>query len=296
MNRREFLLKLGEGVAAGWAVAQLSPLNLGAVTPAWGESLLRVAYLADTHLVDGDYRRPQARALARAVAEIKALDPKPDLIFFGGDLTHQGNPDGLALGKGLLADLPAPVLLVMGEQDGYGQQGERWVELFGKPYFSFDYQGVHFFGLHTAWGADENGGRIFRIEANQLQWLRNELTPLPYSTPLVVFSHAPLYKLYKPWHFWTEDAEAVQALLSPFEQVTLVHGHVHQDVRIQYAGLSFQGMRATAWPLPDVRQGIPFPARALQTELDSNGQGCGWGLLTITAGGQVAMNDQVWMT
>jgi hypothetical protein len=296
MNRREFLLKLGEGVAAGWAVAQLSPLNLGAVTPAWGKSLLRVAYLADTHLVDGDDRRPQARALARAVAEIKALDPVPDLVFFGGDLAHQGNPEGLALGKGLLDDLPAPVLLVMGEQDGYGQQEEPWVELFGEPYFSFDYQGVHFFGLHTAWRADANDGRIFRIEADQLQWLRDELTRLPSSTPLVVFSHAPLYKLYKPWHFWTEGAEAVQALLSPYEQVTLVHGHVHQDVRIQYAGLAFQGMRATAWPLPDVREGTPFPVTAPPRDLDCSWQGCGWGLLTIAADGKVARNDHVWMT
>lgn len=294
MDRRQFLKRLGGGAVAGWVAAQFSPLTGWTIKPAWGEALLRVAYLADAHLADGDDRHPQARALARAVAEIKALHPAPELIFFGGDLAHQGNTEALALGHRILADLPAPVRLVMGEQDGYRQGGRSWSELFGKPYFSFSYRGVHFLGLHTAWSPDTAQGREFRVGAGQLHWLRTELASLPYITPLVVISHAPLYQLYKPWHFWTEDAESVQNLLSPYEQVTLLHGHVHHDLQIQHAGLFFQGMCATAWPLPDVRQGTLFPARSPQMAPDSNWQGCGWGLLTIAPGGQVARNDRIW--
>ena len=32
------------------------------------------------------------------------------------------------------------------------------------------------------------------------------------TTPLVVFSHSPLYKYYKNWNFWTDDADEVQGV------------------------------------------------------------------------------------
>ena len=35
----------------------------------------------------------------------------------------------------------------------------------------------------------------------------------PTARPLIVFSHSPLYKLYKTWNFWTDDADEVQAIL-----------------------------------------------------------------------------------
>ena len=65
MNRRDFIGKLGKGLIAGWAAAHLSwPRWAKASTPA-----ISLALLADTHLHDGDPGRPEALALARAVAE-----------------------------------------------------------------------------------------------------------------------------------------------------------------------------------------------------------------------------------
>ena len=32
-----------------------------------------------------------------------------------------------------------------------------------------------------------------------------------------MFSHSPLYKYYKDWNFWTDDADEVQAILRPFQ-------------------------------------------------------------------------------
>ena len=68
----------------------------------------------------------------------------------------------------------------------------------------------------------------FEVGAPQRDWLRKDLAKVPTSTPLIVFSHSPLYKLYRPWNFWTDDAEDVQSLLQRFDHVTVLHGHTHQ--------------------------------------------------------------------
>ena len=34
---------------------------------------------------------------------------------------------------------------------------------------------------------------------------------------------SPLYKLYKNWNFWTDDADEVQAILNRFDEVVVIH-------------------------------------------------------------------------
>ena len=63
MNRREFVRLMSWGLAAGWAAGRLSwPLT----ALAGDETGARLALLADAHLLDGDDRRPAARALDQA--------------------------------------------------------------------------------------------------------------------------------------------------------------------------------------------------------------------------------------
>jgi hypothetical protein len=71
------------------------------------------------------------------------------------------------------------------------------------------------------------------------------------------FSHSPLYKLYKPWNFWTDDAEKVQALLAPFDSVSVIHGHTHQLLTNRIGNIHFHGMLSTAWPWPYAPEGMP---------------------------------------
>ena len=68
--------------------------------------------------------------------------------------------------------------------------------------------------------------------------------------PLIVCSHSPLQKIFKGWNFWTDDAEQVQALLEPFNKVTVIYGHVHQIQYNQIGNISFHAVMATAWPWP----------------------------------------------
>ena len=72
-----------------------------------------------------------------------------------------------------------------------------------------------------------------------------------------MFSHSPLYKLYRDWNFWTDDADEVQAILKRFNNVVVFHGHTHQMLTNRIGNIHFHGMLSTAWPWPYAPQGLP---------------------------------------
>jgi hypothetical protein len=88
------------------------------------------------------------------------------------------------------------------------------------------------------------------VGEKQRQWLAKDLAAVAKTTPVVLFSHSPIQKIYKGWNFWTEDAEEIQALLQPFADATVVYGHVHQIQYNQIGNISFHAVMATAWPWP----------------------------------------------
>jgi 3',5'-cyclic AMP phosphodiesterase CpdA len=201
MNRREFVKQVGW--LAGWAGRLSWP-----ALPGLGPGVAPGA-LADAHLKDGNDRRPEALALARAVAEIRSLCSPPDLVLFAGDLAHRGRPDALDLGREILADLPAPCWPVRGEGD-HGPGGKSaWVRRWGEPWFSRVVRGFQVLGLDTSLTPGA-GGPVFEIGANQRRWLAQELAVLSPSTPLIVLSHAPLAHLFRPWQ---QDWDARRARL-----------------------------------------------------------------------------------
>lgn len=89
------------------------------------------------------------------------------------------------------------------------------------------------------------------------EWLKQDLSRCSDDTPIIVFSHSPLYKLYKPWNFWTDDAEAVQAILNRFNNVVVIHGHTHQMLTNRIGNIHYRGLLATAWPWPYAPEGMP---------------------------------------
>ncbi len=268
-TRRDFMK--GAGVLA--AVSTL-PVNLIELAFADPKKNMTFAYISDAHIqhIKGTkFVNNWDRGLIRAVAETNLLNPKPDFVMFGGDLAQLGKKEELDHGAEILSRLKYDLRCVMGEHDYYLDLGEYWSKLYGPHHYSWDHKGVHFVTLNSVltydewtferWptaerrmlemaGLDNPNGSPFMVGEKQREWLRKDLEKVSKDTPLVVFSHSPLQKIYKGWNFWTEDAEEVQALLQPFRDVTVVYGHVHQIQYNQIGNISFNAVMATAWPWP----------------------------------------------
>jgi 3',5'-cyclic AMP phosphodiesterase CpdA len=270
INRRQFLKKSGAMLAA-------SSLPLSLVEVAFGKSApenFTFAYISDSHITNikgNEFVRNWDRGLIRAVAEANLLTPRPDFIFYGGDIAQLGKTEEIDHGLDLIGALRGDVHYVMGEHDYYLDLGEHWRKRLGPDHYSFDHKGVHFVVLnsiltyddwtHNRWESpmrrmqemarlDNPQGSPFMVGESQRDWLRKDLDKVSKNTPVVVFSHSPIQKIYKGWNFWTEDADQIQALLNPFDKVTVLYGHVHQIQYNQIGNISFNSAMATAWPWP----------------------------------------------
>jgi 3',5'-cyclic-AMP phosphodiesterase len=268
-KRREFLKQGATAMIAG-----VLPLSMVRLSFAKAGEDFSFAYISDSHIqhIKGSqFVRNWDQGLIRAVAETNLLEPKPDFVMFGGDLAQLGTKAELDHGAGILSALKYKMHMVMGEHDYYLDLGEYWSKLFGEQWYSFDHKGVHFVVLnsilttdewtHRRWesgerrmaemaGLDNPNGSPFMVGEKQRAWLKKDLAKVAHDTPLVVFSHSPIQKIYKGWNFWTDDAEQVQDLLKPFAQVNVIYGHVHQIQYNQIGNIAFNSVMATAWPWP----------------------------------------------
>jgi 3',5'-cyclic AMP phosphodiesterase CpdA len=306
LNRRDFLRVSSAVLGATLARGIVHPHSFSSIQVAHaqgdGNEPFRVAYISDSHLYERKLNDRFVNSLMRAVDDVNALDPQPDFVLYGGDLAQLGQAKELELGAQILKSLKAPVRMMVGEHDWYLDLGEKWRDLFGAPTYSFDHKGVHFVVLNsvvekdfwterkltpmqrmqTVAGLDNSVQSPFSVGDEQRAWLSSDLGKLPPTTPVVVFSHSPLYKLYRPWNFWTEDAEQVQTILNRFKNVSVVHGHTHQLLTNRIGNIHFHGMLSTAWPWPYAPQGLPpLTIQMARPDPFNPHDGCGDGTLTV---------------
>jgi Icc protein len=289
-------------------VANAAPVKGTAASGMTGKTPFSFAYLSDTHLYEKTLNERFVRSALKAVEDINALDPQPDFVFFGGDLAQLGTAKELELGAQILKELKAPVKMMVGEHDWFLDMGDKWQELFGPPSYSFDWKGVHCVVLmsvverdfwtarkmtpqermHTVAGLDNGVQSRFEVGDAGREWLKKDLAKVGHDTPLLVFSHSPLYKYYRDWNFWTDDADEVQAILKPYKQVTVLHGHTHQMLSNRIGNIDFHGFLSTAWPWPYAPSGLP-PLTIQMNRADPFDQldGCGDGRVTVADGGLV---------
>lgn len=318
LARRDFvrisLGALGAAAASGVVINPhtFSPIR---VAKAEGDKGFTFAYISDSHLYTKDVNDRFVRALLRAVDDVNALDPQPDFVLYGGDLAQLGQKAELDLGAQILKQVKAPIKMMVGEHDWYFDMGERWREHFGEPTYSFDHKGVHFVVLlsvieedfwsarkltpmermGTVAGLDNGKQRPFTVGAEQRAWLEKDLAKVAKNTPVIVFSHSPLYKLYKPWNFWTDDADEVQAILAKLDRVVVIHGHTHQVLTNRIGNIHFHGLLSTAWPWPYAPQGMPeLTVQMNRPDPFNTNDGCGDGLVKVHPDGLVDKIYKLW--
>ncbi len=316
-GRRKFLkmAAMAAGVAATRSFVPHSFQLVDVANAASAEKPFTFAYISDSHLYEKTLNERFVRHLERAIADINALDPQPDFVLYGGDLAQLAQPGELKLGAELLKQVKAQLKIIVGEHDWFLDMGDLWKELFGAPYYSFDHKGVHFVALMSVsekdfWtkmgltpmqrmqivaGLDDSRQSAFEVGEEERAWLAKDLAKVPKTTPIVVFSHSPLYKLYRGWNFWTDDAEQVQAILRPFQNVTVIHGHTHQVLTNRIGNIHFHGMLSTAWPWPYAPSGLPkLTVQMNRADPFNQAEGLGDGTINVTGNGHVDKNYNLW--
>jgi len=220
--------------------------------------------LSDTHVgFNGPPDPLGTKAFESAVATINGLNDRPELVIVTGDLTHDADsPDEHAKRFRLFKEISAKIgaaqiKVVPGENDAALDGGDMFREFMGPTHYSFDHRGVHFIALDNV-----SAGRP-AVGAEQLAWMKNDLARFPKTAPIIVFTHRPLFDLKPEWEWFTSDGDDVMNVLAPYENVTVLYGHIHRENFHQTGKTKLYAARSLIFAFPDpattlTKKPIPF--------------------------------------
>jgi hypothetical protein len=251
IDRRRFLQLAAMGGGAVFASALPGAVHAAGNGRASGYEEFFFVQLSDTHWGYSGPANPEADGtLRKAVASVNALDIQPDFIVFTGDLTHTTDDSAerrrrMIEFRGIVSELKVKdVRFMPGEHDASLDSGAAYKELFGETHYAFDHKGVHFVVLDNVSDPGASVGEA------QLQWLKADLGKLKRSTPIVVFTHRPLFDLAPAWDWATRDGAKVVEILMPYPNVTVFYGHIHQEHHHQTGHIAHHSAKSLIFPLP----------------------------------------------
>jgi 3',5'-cyclic-AMP phosphodiesterase len=266
-DRRDFLKCMGVWAGTGLVLTMAGGVLTSCKIEDAAPGVLSFVQISDTHIGFGKDPNPHVTdTLQSLVDKINALPQRPPFVLHTGDLTHLSKPEEFdtldQILKGLRTD---QIFYVPGEHDVFSDQGEEYLKRFGKGtqgkgWQSFDHSGTHYIGLNNVVAASsgptpgsfKNGGNegLGSLGQEQLDWLQKDVAGLSASTPIVVFTHVPLWAVYPQWGWGTEDSEQALSFLKRFGSVTVLNGHIHQAMQKVEGNITFHTARSTAYPQP----------------------------------------------
>ena len=220
--------------------------------------------LSDAHVgFNGPPDPLGTQAFEHAAQLINGLAQPPDLVLFTGDLTHDSeDKDVHAKRMQQFRDIASRIktgklACVPGEHDAGLDGGALFRDVFGETHYSFDHRGVHFVALDNVSRAKPE------IGPEQIAWLKKDLARFSKSAPIVVFTHRPLFDLKPEWEWFTSDGDDVMNVLAPYENVTVLYGHIHRDHEHHTSHAQHYAARSLIFAFPDPettteRKPLPF--------------------------------------
>jgi len=256
MDRRGFLecmAWVGTGVVWTASAGVFSSRVLPAEAAEAAKGSFSFVQVSDSHVgFKGEANQDAAATLQQAVAKINAMPAPPSFIVHTGDITHGQKPGAFDTVAEILKGAKAErVIYLPGEHDVFLDGGKEYMGRFangGPGWQSFDYAGVHFVALVNV--LKYKGERMGALGPEQIAWLKQDLGGLTSSTPVVVLAHVPLWSVYPPWGWFTEDAQQATALLTRFGSVTVLNGHIHQVLQKVEGNVTFHTALSTGFPQP----------------------------------------------
>jgi 3',5'-cyclic AMP phosphodiesterase CpdA len=260
-NRRDFIRFAGMSLGLGTLYSVAPKLHLTALgrdfaqhtKEANGEGVQPFTFLqlSDSHVGFNAAPDPLGSAAFERAVEVVNSMPAPDFVLFTGDLTHDSEDSDvhsqrMKQFREIAGHIRTPKLyLVPGEHDAGLDHGALFREHFGETNYSFDHKGIHFIALDNVSRAKPE------IGAEQLAWLKKDLSRFPVTAPIVVFTHRPLFDLRPDWEWFTSDGDEVMNLLAQYQHVTVLYGHIHRDDEHTEGHISHYGARSLIFAFPD---------------------------------------------
>jgi hypothetical protein len=252
-------------VAGGEVITHTTGGRPGAQAAADDTATLRFVQISDSHIGFHGTANPDVTgSFSRAIAQVNALPYRPDFVMHTGDLTHLSTQAQFDQVSQMMRGLrTAGVHTVPGEHDSVDDGGRAYRATFGAGsrgdgWYSFDTKGVHVIALVNTLSLEKLG----HLGADQLEFVRQDVAGLSSDTPILVFSHIPLFAMYPTWGWGTDDAVTALGYLRRFSSVTCLNGHVHQLFSRTEGNVVFRSATTTAYPLPRPGDG---PAPTPQT-------------------------------
>jgi 3',5'-cyclic AMP phosphodiesterase CpdA len=222
---------------------------------------LRFAQLSDSHIgFKGTANTDVVGSFGQAIKQVNSLGYTPDFVIHTGDLTHLATPEQFDQVRQMLSGLSTPhIFTVPGEHDSVDDGGQKYRQAFGAGtrgdgWYSFDIAGVHVIALVNTLNLKKLG----HLGTDQLEFVEKDVAGLSSDTPIIVFSHIPLFAMYPDWGWGTDDATQALSYLRRFSSVTCLNGHVHQLFSKTEGNVTFYSGTTTAYPLPHAGDG-PAP-------------------------------------
>ncbi|WP_067573085.1 metallophosphoesterase family protein [Nocardia acidivorans] len=278
MSRRQLMrhsawfgAAVGLAVVGGEVVSHIA----GTAAAATDRPTLRFAQISDSHIgFTGTANANVTDTFTEAIGQVNALGYTPDFVIHTGDLTHLATPEQFDQVHQMMDGLHTPhVFTVPGEHDSSDDGGQRYRSVFGRGtrgdgWYSFDIAGVHVIGLVNTLNLQSLG----HLGTDQLEFVRKDVAGLSSDTPIIVFSHIPLFAMYPQWGWGTDDATQALSYLRRFSSVTCLNGHVHQLFTKTEGNITFYSGTTTAYPLPKPGDGpapkpVTLPAGKLHDAL-----------------------------
>jgi Icc protein len=223
--------------------------------------------------------------LARAVAALNALVPRPDITVVTGDLVDNGEPEEYEHLRRLLKPLAMPVFVIPGNHDSrdllrsaFG--GDGYLPLEGFLQYTVEDYPLRLVALDTLVPGQHHGS----LCAERLAWLDRALGAQP-ARPTVVLMHHPPFRTGITYmdNYGLENVAGLAEIVARHPQVErILCGHLHRAIDRRFAGTVAGTSPATAHQVrlnlvPDVRISFIFEPPGYQLHLWQNA-----GLVTHT--------------
>lgn len=224
-----------------------------------------IAQITDTHIraLGGRAFQGQVDTSARlrtAVAFLRDLEPRPDLVLATGDLVDDGTDADYAQLLSLLAPLDIPVLPIPGNHDARGPFRAAFPAIAARAPDGFLNYVVEDHPLRlVALDSTVEGATGGDLCALRLDWLARTLAAS--TRPTLIFMHHPPfdYGIASSRDMRCGGADALHDIVSAQDSVVaILCGHLHRTTAMRWAGTTVSTMSAVAPTIAlDIAGGLP---------------------------------------